>query len=36
MIRIVLALFLALGIASASVACGASGDQPKPSGGLGY
>lgn len=36
MLRLLLALLIALGAANVSVACGASGDQPKPTGGLGY
>jgi len=35
--RILLAFLLALGVASAAVACGGgSGNNPQPSGGLGY
>jgi hypothetical protein len=37
MMRILLALLLALGVASAPIACGGgSGNNPQPSGGLGY
>jgi hypothetical protein len=36
MIRILLALFLAVGVASGPIACGGSGNNPQPSGGLGY
>jgi hypothetical protein len=37
MTRILLAFFLALGVASAPLACGGgSGNNPQPSGGLGY
>ena len=37
MMRILLAFLLALGVASAGVACGGgSGNNPQPSGGLGY
>jgi hypothetical protein len=37
MIRILLVFFLALGVASGPIACGGgSGNNPQPSGGLGY
>jgi hypothetical protein len=37
MTRILLALLLALSVASAPIACGGgSGNNPQPSGGLGY
>ncbi len=36
MLRIFLAFILAIGVASAPIACGGSGNQPQPSGGLGY
>ena len=35
MLRMLLALFIALGVASAPLACGGSGNNPQPSG-LGY
>ncbi len=36
MLRLLLAAILALSVGTPAVACGASGDNPKPSGGLGY
>lgn len=36
MMRYVLAAILALAVGASAAACGGSGDQPKPSGGLGY
>lgn len=35
MLRMLLALFIALGVASAPLSCGGSGNNPQPSG-LGY
>jgi hypothetical protein len=36
MLRLLLALAIAFGVAGAPLACGGSGNQPQPSGGLGY
>lgn len=36
MLRLVLAAILALSVGATAAACGGSGDNPKPSGGLGY
>ena len=36
MLRLLLAAILALSVGATAAACGGSGDNPKPSGGLGY
>lgn len=36
MLRLVLAAILAISVGATAAACGGSGDNPKPSGGIGY
>ena len=36
MLRLLVTLLLVVGVASAPIACGGSGNNPQPSGGLGY